>query len=141
LLHQNNEIGLAVFGSVAAATSSKTIFSPPCGHRLKHCIEYKIELFAEVVGQKAENKKSVTLKYGVLATVATIGLGIAKMLSAVDLNHELGCCAQQIDFHLTAIVKWDRIYARDQIAGGRPPLVLENASGTGRFSPLAVNGS
>ena len=71
-------------------------------------IEHRIQFLAHVLGKEAQHEVAVLLKQLVLASVATIGDRIRKVLSAVEFDGYAGVGAEQVDFKCSEAVERDR---------------------------------
>jgi len=72
--------------------------SPVC-QRSQDGVEDVVEIRANICCQKAQNEIVVLLKQHVLATVATVRIGVGKVLIAVKLDCYSGICTETMFPH------------------------------------------
>jgi hypothetical protein len=64
-------------------------------------------MLGQIVCQKPQHKISMRLKRRVLPSVPPPGVGIDKVLAAIDLDHQPQTWIKEIHLHLAAIIKWN----------------------------------
>ena len=69
-------------------------------HGAQDGVEGVVEVFADVVGEQAENEIAVLLEERVFGAVGAVGVGVVEVLRAVNFDGEVKGGTEQIDFHV-----------------------------------------
>lgn len=75
-------------------------------YRSENNVENRIEVLANIFGQKAQNKITLFLQTCILASVASIGFCVGHMLGAVQFDSQSKLGIEQINFHVAAAERY-----------------------------------
>src|SRR5262245_47814902 len=73
---------------------------PPC-QGLQYGIQNAIEILADILYKKSQNKIAVLLQQPVFPAIASVGFRIGQMLRAIEFHNDTQRLVEEIDFHLT----------------------------------------
>ena len=89
------------------------------GQSTQNRIKDGVEVFAQIFGQETQDIIIMLLQQLILAAVASVGVGIGKMLSAVQFDGQSRTAAEQIHFHSTPAIKGNRQFGiQPESSGG-----------------------
>ena len=71
------------------------------GERGENCVQYQVQMFAEVLRKKPEDEVSMALQELVLSTITAIRLGIGEMLRTVQFDNKSSFSTEKVHLHLT----------------------------------------
>jgi hypothetical protein len=89
------------------------------GQGSQDSVESLVEAFADVFGEEPQHQPPVLLKQRILPPVATVGVRVGQVLTAVQFDREAGFRTEQIHFHDAPPIEGDRkLNAEPELPGG-----------------------
>lgn len=75
--------------------------------RAEYGVQHRVQIPAEVFGQKPQHEIAALLKQLVLASVAPVRDAVGEMLRTIQLHGHASVCTEEIDLQVAGTIKRD----------------------------------